>query len=318
MKCIKLLSVIVAFFGFTFIISAQTMEDVMNARTNGQNLMAAGNLDEAIAEFKKCIELAEQVGEEAEFIQIEIESVLPNLYFQKVSLIPRDDHAALLQAFELTVEVAEKYNDTRTKENAERQIPQIYLALGNAAYQAQNYEEAIKQLNAAVARNPNLASAYFIMGVCYESMRDEPNMTENYKLAIEKGQAFGEPQRAQSAQQRLRNFHYNAGVPSLRAQRWDEAIASFTKALDADENYFEALLGMVLSNNGKRSWDDAIAFAERAIQVRENAFEVFYELGLAYKGKNDRTKACENFRKVTSGPRLENAKHEIEVVLRCN
>ena len=318
MKCIKLLSVLVVLFGVTVIGSAQTMEDVVTAQTNGRNLMAAGNIDEAIAELEKCVALAEQVGDDAVYIQIEIESALPNLYFQRVQRIPRDNPSALLEALETTVAVAEKYNDARTKENAERQIPTIYLALGNAAYQAQNYEEAIKNLDEALTRNPNIAAAYFIKGVIYETSKDEPNMLENYRLAIEKGQEFGDARNAQNAQRQLRNFHYNSGVPLLRAQRWDDAIASFTKALEADENYFEALLGMVLSNNGKRSWDNAIEYSEKALQVRENASEVFYELGLAYQGKNDRAKACENFRKVTSGPRLENAKHKIEVELRCN
>ena len=87
--------------------------------------------------------------------------------------------------------------------------------------------------------------------------------------------------------------------------------------MEADENYFEALLGMVLSYNGKKSWDNAIEYSEKALQVRENAFEVFYELGIAYKGKRDNAKACENFKKVTGGPRLENAKHEINVELKC-
>ena len=123
MKCIKLLSILVVLFGVTVIGSAQTMEDVVTAQTNGRNLMAAGNIDEAIAELEKCVALAEQVGDDAVFIQIEIESALPNLYFQRVQRIPRDDPSALLEALETTVAVAEKYNDTRTKENAERQIP---------------------------------------------------------------------------------------------------------------------------------------------------------------------------------------------------
>ena len=324
MKCIKLLSIVVVLFGFIKIGSAQTMEDVVNAQTKGRNLMADGNLDEAIAEFERCIEIAIQVGEEAEFIQVEIESALPNLYFQKVSKIPRTEFQALLEAFNATVEVAVKYNDTRTKENAERQIPPIYYAIGLAAYSSQNYEGAIENFDEAIARNPNIAGAYFIKGlICETITKDEHCMDENYKLAIEKGKEFrtlvaDNAQRSQAAQQRLRTYHYNSGVSALRTQKWDDAIVSFTKSLEADDNNFEALLGMVLSYNGKKSWDDAIAYSEKALQIRENAYEVFYELGLSYKGKNDKAKACENLRKVTSGPRLENAKHEINVVLKCN
>ena len=181
----------------------------------------------------------------------------------------------------------------------------------------QKFDEAIANLDNAIAQNPNIAIAYFLKGACYESMRDEPNMDENYKLAIEKGKEFGDAQNARQAQERLRNFHYNAGVASRRTQKWDDAIVSFTKAQETDENYFEALHGLAMSYNDKKSWDNAIQHSEKALQLRDDV-NIYWELGVAYKGKNDKAKACENFKKVTSGPRMENAKHEINVVLKCN
>ena len=317
MNYMKFVSILVAFLGFTLASFSQTMQDVVESSNRARTMMSEGNLDEAIAEFKRSIELAEAVGEEAFHIQFEIESALPNLYFQKVSRVPRDNPAAILEALEATVAVAEKYNDMRTKENAERQIVQPLLALAMASYQAQNYEEALERFDNVLERNPNLAVAYYIKGVIYETTRDEANMDENYRLAIEKGREFGDARNAQQAQQRWRNFHFNAGVPAQRAQRWDDAIASFTKALEADEEHFESLLGLALANNAKRNWDEAIAFGQRALQVREES-TVYWEIGRAYQGKGDTARACENLRKVTDGPRLENARHEIQHVLRCN
>jgi len=318
MKYFKLLSVIVLLFGFKLMGSAQTLQDVAESLNKGVELRAARDFDAAIAEFERCIELAKIVGDEALEHQTSAEGVLPELYFAKVQGIPRTDFIAILEALVTAVEVAEKYNDQRTKENAERQIPQIYLAIGNTLRSEQKFEEAIENFDKAIAINPDFAQAYFLKGVCYESMRNEADMDENYRLAIEKGRTFGDAQNAQNAQQRLRNYYYNSGVSAQRAQKWEDAIAAFTKAVEVDENYFEAFLGLAMSFNARRSWDNAILNAEKALQIRETSDVVFWELGVAYKGKNDRAKACENFRKVTSGPRLENAKHEIEVVLKCN
>jgi len=318
MKCIKLLSVIVFMFGFALMGSAQTLQDVAESLSKGVELRAARDFDAAIDEFERCIELAKSVGDDALEHQMSAEGVLPELYLAKVQGLPRTEFGAILEALETAVEVAEKYNDQRTKESAERQMPQIYLAIGNTLRSEQKFDEAIQNFDKAIDRNPDFAQAYFLKGVCYESMRNEVDMDENYRLAIEKGRAFGDAQNAQSAQQRLRNYYYNAGVSAQRAQRWDDAIAAFTKSAEVDDNYFEAFLGLAMSFNARRSWDNAILNAEKALQIRESADVVFWELGVAYKGKNDRTRACENFRKVTGGPRLENAKHEIEVVLKCN
>ena len=336
MKYIKLLSIVVALFGFTVIVSAQTMEDVVNARNNGANFMASGNLDEAIVEFEKCIELAIQVGEEAEMVQIEIEGALPNLYLQRVSKIPRDDHSALLQALEATVAIAEKYNDTRAKENAERQIPQIYVAIGNKFRSEQKFEEAIANFEEAISINPNIAIAYFLKGVCYESMRDEPNMDESYKLAIEKGKESGDAQNARQAQERLRNYHRNAGARAnteaqtmennKRPQRdvdakFNDAIVSFTKALEVDDRDFDSYRGLITSYNGLKRWDDAIANGEKALEIKDSGADaIWYGLGVAYVCKKDNAKACESFKKVTTSEQrlFTAAKEYITNFLKCN
>jgi len=317
MNYVKFVSIFVVLFGFTLISSSQTLQEVVDARNRGANLMGEGKFDEAIAEFEKSIEIAEAVGEEAEYIQLEVESALPNLYLRKAADVPRDNPAAILEALQKAIEVAEKFGDVRTKENAERQLIQPMFAVAMASYQAENYDDALVQLDAVIAQNPNHAGAHFVKGVIYENNRDVENMDENFRLAIAKGREFGDARSAQSAQQRWRNFHYNAGVQMQRAQRWDDAILAFTTALEADENHFESLLGLAIAQNAKRNWDDAIAAALRAIEIREDS-SLFWELGVAYQGKNDRVKACESLRKVTDGPRLENAKHQIEHVLRCN
>ena len=314
----KFLSILVAFLGFTLCSFSQTLPDVVEARNRGTNFMGEGNIESAITEFERCIELAGLVGEDAVYIQFEIEQALPNLYFQLVSKVPRDNHAAILEALEKTVEVAERYNDNRTKENAERQMPQVIFALGAAAYQAQNYDEAVKFFDEVIARNPNHAGAYYIKGIIFENaLKDEDQMDENYRLALEKGREFGDARNAQLAQQRWRNYYYNTGVRAQGGQRWDEAIYSFTKSLEADDAHYESLLGLAISHNARRNWDQAIAFGERALQVKEDS-AVYWEIGRAYQGKNDNNKACESFRRVTDGPRLENARHEMQHVLRCN
>ena len=320
MKCIKLMSIAALLFGFTVFSSAQTMQEVTEAYNNGAEAMAAGDLDKAITELEKCVDLAKKVGDDAEELLVVAESALPGLYFKKATnILATRDYPATLQALEATVAVAEKYNSKDVKETAEKTIPQIYMALGNADYTAQKYEDAIKNFDLALARDPNNARAYYVRGVCYQNLKDEANMEESFKLAIEKGTAANDAQSVQGAKTALSRYFYNAGITARRAQKWDDAIVAFTKTLEADVSNFDAYYALASSYNSKKSFDNAIAACEKALQIKtEGSDGVYYEFGTAYAGKNNNAKACEYFKKVGEGPFLAGAKYQIETALKCN
>ena len=324
MKCIKLLSIVVALFGLTVFCSAQTLQEVVEARNKGSELMAAKDLDGAIAELEKCVDLAKQVGDDAEEHQIIAESVLPNLYFEKArNFLTTRDYQAALKALEATVVAAEKYNSEEVKATAEKTIPQIYQQLGMADYQAQKFEDAIKNFDQALERDPNLPRIYLTKGVCYQNLNDEAKMDESYRLAIEKGNAVGDAATVQSAKTALSKYYYNAGIVARRAQKWDDAIAALEKTVDVDDENGDAYYAMASCYNSKKSWDNAISNAEKALQLKgegdPKALDpIYYELGTAYAGKNDKGKACEYFKKVGDGPFLAGAKYQIETALKCN
>ena len=320
MNSFKLMSIVVALIGITVVTSAQTLQEVTEAYNKGAELMAAKDLDGAIAELEKCVELAQKVGDDAVELQVVAESALPGLYFQKATnFYTARDFQATLQALETTVAAAEKYQSKDVKERAEKTIPQVYLALGNADYQAQKYEDAIKNYEQVIARDPNNAGAYYRKGVCHQNLKDEAQMEESYKLAIEKGTAANDAQSVQGAKTALTRYFYNIGITARRAQKWDEAIVAFTKTLEADESYFDAYYALASCYNNKKSFDNAIAACEKALQIKTDGLDgVYYELGTAYAGKNNNAKACEYFKKVGEGPFLAGAKYQIETALKCN
>ena len=128
MRYIKLLSIVAALFGLSVVSSAQTAQDVFEALQKGLALRneivnaetsrteySDDLLNGAIAEFERCIELAIAVGtEEAEMHSIQAEGFLPPLYLRVALRIPPTDLLARLQAFEVVIEVSEKYFDDET------------------------------------------------------------------------------------------------------------------------------------------------------------------------------------------------------------
>ena len=322
-KSVKVLSIAVALFCFSVVSSAQSLQEVTEAYNKGAEMMAAGDLDGAITELEKCVEMAKQVGEDAEDLQFVAESAIPNLYLQKANRINQTrDFPATLVALKATVDAAERYNNADVKERAERTIPQVYLAMGSADFQAQKFEEAIQNLEQVIARDPSVARAFFIIGASYQSLRNEPKMEEYYKLAIEKGTAGGDATSVQQAKTQLSRFYLNAGITAQRAQRWDEAIAAFTKTVEVDDQHADAFYSLSSCYNSKRSWDDAIAAGEKALALRQGSGGaldgVYYQLGTAYAGKNNNARACEYFKLVGEGTFLAAAKYQIETALKCN
>ena len=323
MKCVKMLSITVVLFGITVIGTAQTLQEVTEARNKGAELMAAKDLDGAIAELEKCVELAKKVGEDAEEHQILAESALPNLYLQKADELNRaKDYPATLKALESTVAASEKYNNADVKGKAEKIIPTVYLALGNADYTAKKFNEAIQNLDQAIARDPGMARAYFVRGVCYQNLKDEPNMDESYRLAIEKGTANNDASTVQSAKTQLTNYYNVAGSGAQGAKKWDEAIAAFSKTVEVDNQNSTAYYSLAVCYNEKKSWDNAIENLEKALEFRTekdiwSLDGAHFQLGTAYAGKKDNAKACEYFRKIGEGTFQASAKYQIETVLKC-
>ena len=321
MKCIRLLSVTVALFGITIVGSAQTLQEVVDARNKGSELMAAGNIEQAIIEFEKCVDLAKQVGEDAEEHSMLVESALPNLYLQVATkLNTAKDYPAAVKALEATVTAADKYKNADVKDKAEKTIPQIYYAMGVADYSAQKYDDAIANLDLALSRDPGMAGAYFIKGVCYQTLKDEPKMEESYQLAIEKGTANSDAANTQKAKAQLSKYYYNSGILAQRAQKWDEAIAAYTKTIGVDNETEKGDAFYRLSScfNSKKNWDSAISNGEQALELNPKAVDgIYYELGTAYAGKNNTAKACEYFKKVENEPFLKGAKYQIETALKC-
>ena len=326
MKCIKLVCVFIALFGFTVISFAQTLQEVTEARNKGAELMAAGDINGAITELEKCVDLSKQVGEDADEHRFVAEGALPNLYLQKAEKITTaKDYPAALIALDEAVAAGEKYNNADVKEKAAKNIPQIYYAMGAADYSAKKYDDAVKNLNQATERDPNMAGAYFIKGVCFQTLKEEDKMAENYTLAIEKGTASGDASTVQKAKAQLSKYYYNVGIIARKAQKWDDAIAAFTKTINADNDFADAYYAMSSCYNSKKDWDKAISSGDKALQLKTAAGAdskaldpIYYELGTAYAGKKDNGKACEAFKKVANEPFLKGAKYQIETALKCN
>jgi len=190
----------------------QLVESQLPALQNkyASELANAKNYDEAIVNFEKAIELAQQYGDEK--TEAKAKKILPQIYFSlgnsyykkddfenalsyldnalkykpdyaKVYLIKglaykkQGSVDEMLEALDLAIENGNATDDTKTANTAGKVAGDFLLSKGNKAVQAGNYDEAIELLNRATNYEPKQANTYYLLTVAH-------NKTSNWDASI--------------------------------------------------------------------------------------------------------------------------------------
>jgi tetratricopeptide (TPR) repeat protein len=298
---------------------AQTLEESIEARNKGAELMASGDIEGAITALEKCVEISQKVGPEADENKTVAESALPGLYLQKADkILSTKDYEAALKAFTEVLAVAEKYKNDAVKEKIEKPMTEIYYAIGATAFQKNDVAVALENLDIAISRDPDHAKSYYIKGIIYQKQADENKMAENYKLAIEKADANNDRNTSRNAKSALSKYYYNKGILALQKKSYDAAVTAFDQTIEVDDAFADAYFRLATCYNAKKDYDKAIANAEKALAIKTTEKDgIYFELGNAYMAKKDNAKACEAFKQVKADPYAANAKHQREIVLKC-
>jgi len=175
----------------------------------------------------------------------------------------------------------------------DRSRAQSLVESGKELYRTDQDEKAAADFQEAIRLDPNLAEAYFRLGLSYDALGKESEAEEAYKNAIEKykkyldtnskdaeahynlGQAYAgrrlysEAIREYRQATRLKSddadMYYDLGVALSKLANYDEAAAAFSKSLEIDpENYRaedalqEAREGVKRINAGKKHQENLL------------------------------------------------------------
>jgi tetratricopeptide (TPR) repeat protein len=294
--------------------------DAIDHAKAGLAAQKEGKIDTAIAEFRKVTELAPSLP--AAFVN------LGAAYFQKrdygnsiaplkrsLELNPNLPGAEQMLGYAL---LAEGY--------AAEAVPHLEKtntqdALGIAQVQLGRFNEAIPNLNAALARHPNDPDLLYYLGRAAGLLSKEANDTlqarfpdsarahqalgENYAVLRQIPEAEKEYREALAAQLEARGVHLALGELYANAADWPKAEMEFraeTKLQpgDAESSYW---LGSTLLEEGKIK--EARAELERADQLRPEMPQTLFALGRAAMLDNDMAAAEASWRRQLSigGPR---------------
>ena len=138
---------------------------------------------------------------------------------------------------------------------------------------------SIRSFESCLAANPTFSEAHNNLGTAYQQAGETAKAEAAFKRAYEIDQNY-------NASYNLAKIAYQAGQADLALEYVQRSIQKYNKSLLAYN-----LLGLLLET--KERYDDAILSYSRALELVPNEINVLYNLGVAYFKKGELEKAKE-------------------------
>lgn len=311
-------------FSATFLmvnrLSGQTLNDAIAEFNLGVELVTS-DPESAILYFEKCIEICDNLGEEAAEIREKAVSQVPKVYYNVAMTYFREkNYDKAITEFENTAGAADKYGDSETGNKARMAIPQLYWAKGNDLLRDGDNTGAIANYDKAIELSPRYARAYLHKGLALKELNELMDMKDALLKAIE---LSGKDEKTRTtAEGQMRVNFYNASVLAFENKELEKAEEYLNISAEYGNTITDIYLKLGESFNDKGQYSRAIEYLTMGLQLESGDATAkagfHFHLGNAYKAMNNVAKACESYKNALHGDYLENAKYQIEQVLKCN
>jgi tetratricopeptide (TPR) repeat protein len=300
---------------------AQTKNDAIAAYNEGVKLLTTDPAG-ALAEFERCIEVCTSLGEEGEETKALAEIQIPKLHYSLArESMKAKNYVAAIEKFNKAIETADMYNDEKVKSSSLKLIPQLHYILANSYSKGQDFENAHANYDKAIEYDPNYTKAILGKGLVYRTQGDVENMKVTLDKVIEIGLNTNDPKSVETAEKVLQNTYFNAAVRALSEQKTEEAEEALKLTIDYGNESVEAYYQLGKIFNTKKQFNEAVAKINKALELETGGEEakakLYYELATSYVGLGDTTAACDAYKNASFGAYAENAKYQIEHVLKC-
>ena len=315
-KWISILLMLITLTGY-----AQTKVDAITAYNEGVQLLQS-SAAEALAAFEKCIGICKTLGEEGDETRALAEIQIPKLHYSMArEEMQAKNYEEAIAKFNLAIQSAEEYNDTKVKESAEKLVPQLHYIVGNAYSKNGGFEKAHENYDKAIEYDPQYTKAYLGKGLAYREQDDFENMKTILDKVIEVGFNTNDMKSVETAEKVMQNTYFNAAVKALTAQNMEEAEEALKLTIDYGNQSVDAYYQLAKIYNLKQQYAEAIVKINKAIEYEaggdEEKAKLYYELATSYVGQGNTDAACEAYKKALYGAYEENARYQIEHALKC-
>lgn len=297
--------------------NAQTLQEASEAYDAAGEAAKAKDYISAIASLEDAVSIGEMVGPEAEELVRAAKKMLPGVYFYAGgSLFQAGKPEEAITYFETAVTLAEEQEDVRILGNAKTWVANTYIKMGADAFNSKDYATAAEIFQRGYIVNPDSPQLALFLAQSYGELSEYDKAYEVFRNVISLEQ-HGEKymKEVNSAKEQIARYmlvHANE-IASSQAPRAIEILAESVGITPDPQAY---MLLVQIANNSK-NYDKVIEFGAKAAEAQTDAAlksSAYFYLGTAYDNKGDKTKAIENYRKVTSGPNAATAKSQIAAI----
>ena len=315
-KSLMLLGILF-FFSGAF---AQSVEEAGAKYNEGNRKYNAKEYAQAIDAYKAGLEIANQVGPEADELKSSIQKQLGNTYYKNgIALYKAKDLDGSLVVLDKGYAFAKEIGDSKTEKKFVSVIAQIRSKKGDALRKENKLDEAYAEYEIGLEIKPTCVKAFYGQGMVFKERGELEKMMERMDKVIENG--AGDSKAAKTvaaAKSNTAKALVNAAATALQNNQANKAIEYINYSFkyadgDADTYYY-----LTVSYNKVKKWEDALKSAEKALALKEgDKSDIYFEQGQAFEGSSDNANACQAYKKVTSGSNVEPAKYKITQTLKC-
>ena len=305
---------------FTFVVMAQSIEEVGAKYNDGNSLYKEKDYTNAITAYESGIELASDVGFEADDLKGKMETQLMNAFYKNGTQYKKIGLNAAIASLEKAYALSKELGDDAMTSKSASTISKLRSAKGNSFLKKDKFEEAFAEYEMAIDINPECVKGFYGIGLVYKSKDDFKNMIINMDKVIEIG--ANNPKAAKTvkkAKSTTSKTLVNAGAKEIQREHGKKAAEYINMSFNYAPGNAKAYYYLALAYNNTSSWDDAISSANKAIALETgDKGDMYFALGQAYESKGDATGACTAYKSVTTGPNVDAAKYQMTQVLKCN
>ena len=277
---------------------AQDLATATETFKNGVTANEAGNVEMALQNFKEALVMAEGLGEAGADIVANCKSSIPILMFSLAKkAVNETEYDKAVAGLKETIEVATKYGVDNVADEATVLIPQVLMQKANGFFNDKDYAAAAEAYKAVLAEDAANGMASLRLGAALKATGDKAGAVEAFEAALANGQD-------KAASKQLINLFQQDAAASIKAKKYDDAIAAALQSNKYGENAKAyQIAGTAASNGGKTK--QAIEYFQKYIELApdaKNAGDILFSIAVSYQQLKDNAKAKEYYQKAIADP----------------
>lgn len=318
MKWARIVLIVVFSLGIFGSASAQDINAAISTYNSALTTMKSDPAS-AINSLKQCVELCDKIGASADSIKTVANSKFAETYFNLATKqAGSKDFAGATETFKQAIQYGEQTKNAEVLKRSNAALTQVYYMQAEGYRTQKDLAKAQETIDLSLGIDSTSSRAWIVQAYIYR----DGNLATELEKAIEKVNQYAKNvNESKIANSAGLKYFLAAGSQAVNGSKFEEGVAALEKCLKYEEANKDVFYYLTKGYNGLKLWDKAIETADKGIAIEEDVPEkeakFWFEIGTAYAGKEDKTKACESYKKAQFGQFAENAKYEIEVTLKC-